>query len=191
MLNYPEISRRPLTDVTRLLAHEGGHVLINARKTEETAGNRDEPDSEWRWILKCLAALAITELRIEHGLVDSGFPPAESATARDTEWNLRIVNAEVVNAICDPASQEVLVFRDAVLSTLNHLTKHLAYLAAPLLSGAPAIRVSDMSVLGQQNWDDYVAPVWDAKLRLLGRYPPVTRTIDFGRGATFLRCSSG
>src|SRR4051812_1744109 len=155
VLNYPEVATRTSSDIKRLLAHESGHVAINARGTEETAGNRDDEDSDWQWILKCLGAQAIVEMRIERGLADLGFPAAESTAPDDVNTNLKIANIEVVNAVCDPASEDPLVFHDAILTTLSHVTKFLAHLAAPLIVGNPGFEPSQLPTLGQANWADY------------------------------------
>jgi len=38
IVNYDEVASRSRADVQRILAHEGGHVRIDARGTEETSG---------------------------------------------------------------------------------------------------------------------------------------------------------
>jgi hypothetical protein len=104
VLNYSELSSRTPEDIQRVVAHEAGHVLIDARGTEETSGNRDSNETDWQWWLKCLGAQAIVELRIERSLADLGYPIAESAVPTAVDHSLLVTNLEVVNAVIDPAS---------------------------------------------------------------------------------------
>lgn len=117
VVNHNELSSRPLADIQRLLAHEAGHILIDARGSEETSGHRDSNESDWQWWLKCLGAQAIVEFRIERSLADLGYPPGESAAATAVDHSLLITNAEVVNAVLDPASADPAHLRDALLTT--------------------------------------------------------------------------
>ena len=111
-VNYNELSSRPPADIQRLLAHEAGHILIDARRSE----------ADWQWWLKCLGAQAIVEFRIERSLTDLGYPAGEPTAATAVDRNLLIANAEVVNAVLDPASANPARLHDALLTTLNHVT---------------------------------------------------------------------
>jgi hypothetical protein len=190
VVNYPELSSRPLEDIERTLAHEGGHVLIDASGIEETSGNRDPGETEWQWLLKCLGALAIVELRIERRLAELGYTPLGAALSY-VEQSLLVTNFEVVNAVMDPASADAAHLHDAVIGTLNHVTKMLAYVAAPLIVGRSEFLPSQLSAEGQANWADYIAPTWERRMRLWRDVPDVTERIPVEAWRTVMRESAG
>jgi hypothetical protein len=188
VVNYSELSSRPLADIQRLIAHEAGHVLIDARGTEETSGNRDPDEADWQWLLKCLGAQAIVEFRIERSLADLGYPAAELTSA--VENSLLVTNVEVVRAVTDPASEDPGHLHDALFTTLNHATKMLGCIAGPLVAGQPGFAPSQLSAEGQANWADYFAPTWDQRLRLWNPIPPATEPIPVESWRTILRRSA-
>lgn len=190
VLNYNELSSRPPADIQRILAHEAGHILIDARRTEETSGNRDPNETDWQWWLKCLGAQAIVELRIERSLTDLGYPAAESATATAVDHSLLVTNVEVVNAVIDPASNDPAHLRDALITILNHVTKLLAYIAAPLTTGQTGFLPSQLSAGGQANWADYIAPTWQRRIGFWTRIPPAIEPIPIETWRGILRESA-
>jgi hypothetical protein len=121
-VNYGEVSSRPPADIQRLLAHEGGHVRIDARVTEETSGNRDPGEADWHWWPKALGAQAIVEFRIEQRLAELGYPAAEWAAADHVDHALQVTNVEVVSAATDTASADPARLQDALLQTTGRTT---------------------------------------------------------------------
>jgi hypothetical protein len=186
VLNYPELSSLPPGGIERALAHEGGHVLINARGTEETSGNRDRTESDWQWLLKCLGALAIVELRIERSLAELGYEPS-GAAASDVEQSLLVTNIGVVSAVTSPASADPKHLHDTAITTLDHATKKLAYVAAPLIAGRSTFLPSELSAEGQANWADYVAPTWERRMTLWRSIPSVIEPIPVEKWRTIMR----
>lgn len=177
VLNYGELSSSSPALIQRVAAHEGGHLMIGGRGCEETSGNRDPGDSDWRWLLKCLGATAIVEFRIEKRLAELGYEPAEWGSAASVDQGLLAVNAEIVSAVCDPASNDPRHLHDAVITTLNHATKMLAYIAAPLASGRSGFEASQLSAAGQANWADYMAHTWDQRIATWGAIPSAAEPI--------------
>jgi hypothetical protein len=187
VLNYNELSSLSSTDIQRILAHEAGHILIDARRTEETSGNRDSDETDWQWWLKCLGAQAIIELRIERSLTNLGYPAADSTTATAVDHSLLVTNIEVVNAVIDPVSNDPANLQNALLTTLNHVTKLLAYIAAPLTAGQTGFSPSQLSVDGQANWADYIAPTWEQRIAFWSSVPPAVEPITVKEWRKILR----
>jgi hypothetical protein len=177
VLNFLELSSRSTADIERLLVHEAGHVIIDARSNEGLSGYRETGETDWQWGLKCVGGLAIIEYRIESALAQLGYPPAESTTTTDADHHLYMVNAEVVEAVVDPANQDPRRLHDAVLTVLDHATKLLAYIAASVVAGGDNFAPSNLSADGKANWADYVAPTWERRLRLYNSLSPVTEQI--------------
>jgi hypothetical protein len=177
VMDYDELSSRAPADIQRLAAHEGGHVVIDARGGEETSGNRDPGDTDWQWLLKCLGAQAIVEFRIERRLAELGYEAAEWGSVTAVDQGLLTVNAEIVSAVCDPASADPVHLHDAVVTTLNHATKMLAYIAAPLAAGRPSFAPTQLSSVGQSNWADYIAPTWTQRVALWSAIPSAAEPI--------------
>lgn len=187
VINYDELPSLSLRDIQRLAAHEGGHIVINSRGSEETSGNRDSGDSDWQWLLKCLAAQAIVEFRIERRLAELGYEPAEWGFASAVEQGLLTVNGEIVTAVCDPASADPVRLHDAVVTTLNHVTKMLAYVAAPIASGKSGFAPSQLSAAGQENWADYMAPTWDQRIAMWSAIPSAAEPVPVEAWRAILR----
>lgn len=190
VVNYEAMSSRPLADVERLLAHEAGHVVIDARGTEDTAGYRDSNEVDWQWWLKCFGAQAIVEFRIERALIELGYPAAEGTSVPAVDNSLLITNVEVVGAVVDPASiADPAHLQDVVLTTLNHVTKLLAYIAAPISVGLPGFSPSQLSAEGQANWAEYIAPTWQRRLALWATIPSALESIPAESWRIILRKS--
>ena len=115
-------------------------------------------------------------------------PPPAAATAVDN--SLLITNAEVVSAVADPGSADPKHLQDALLTTMNHATKVLGYIAAPLTAGQPGFSPSQLSAEGQANWADYFAPTWQRRLALWAPIPPADEPIPVEPWRTILRESA-
>jgi hypothetical protein len=187
IVNYDEVSSRSPAGIQRLLAHEAGHVRIDARSTEETSGNRDSDEADWQWWLKCLGAQAIVEFRIERSLAELGYPAAEWAAAPHVDHSLLITNVEVVSAVKDPASADPAHLHDALLATMNHATKLLAYIAAPIAAGQPGLAPSQLSAAGQEHWADYIAPTWQRRIDLYASIPSAVEPVPVEEWRVILR----
>lgn len=191
VVNYEELRSRPSEDIRRLLAHEAGHIVIASRGVEELSGNRDDDDTEWQWLLKCLTGLAMVELRIERSLAELGYPPAEWSDAAAVDRNMQITNVEVINAVLDRSNAaDPRRLQNALLSTLNHVTKLLAYIAGPLVAGGEGFSPAQLSAQGRVNWADYIAPTWDRRLALWGRVPSASEVIPVDSWRDILREST-
>jgi hypothetical protein len=190
VLNYNELSSRTPAYIQKLAAHEAGHVLIDARGTEETSGNRDDDESDWQWLLKALGAQAMVELRIERSLAELGYSAAESAAPIAVNHSLIVTNVEVVNAVIDPrSSADPGYLRDAVVTTLNHVTKLLAYVAAPLVADRGNFSPTELLAEGLVNWQDYIAPTWSERLSFWSSIPSAMEPIPIETWRTTLRKS--
>ena len=106
------------------------------------------------------------------------------------DHSLLITNVEVVNAVLDPASADPAHLHDALLTTLNHVTKMLAYVAAPLTAGHAGFSPSQLSADGQVNWADYIAPTWPQRIAFWTPIPPAAEPIPAGAWRTILRESA-
>jgi hypothetical protein len=77
-----------------------------------------------------------------------------------------------------------------LLTTLNHFTKMLAYIAAPLTAGKPGFSPALLSLEGQANWADYVTPTWQQRTAFWNSIPPATEPIPSKPWRTTLRESA-
>ena len=84
--------------------------------------------------------------------------------------------------VADPAH-----LHDALLTTLNHVTKLLAYIAAPLTAGQAGFSSSQLSVDGQENWADYIAPTWPQRIAFWSLIPSAVEPIPVEAWRTILR----
>jgi len=175
VFNAPELRNRDNLLLERLAAHEAGHVKLGKRG-EGVTGRRHLVDSEWRWLLMCLGALAIDELRIERGLADLGYPVAVTGDVDYIDDAMFWLNCELMNALVDPASSDVEKFHDAVMSTQDWLTKHLAYVAA--YNSSPTPDLSALSSHSRQNWDDYIAAHWGKRVAFYESIPDARTSLD-------------
>ncbi|MGW0046845.1 hypothetical protein GV791_28515 [Nocardia cyriacigeorgica] len=168
VLNAPEFRRRGTADLERILAHEGGHVLLNRRRETVTGRRHLAGEAEWRWLLLCIGALAIDEFRVERALAELGYPPPESCDLDHFEATMFAVNTEILSACIDPASRSPRHFAQRVIHTQDWLSKYLAY-AAPFYPGGPPR--TEASQLARANWDDYVGNHWDERVALYRTLP--------------------
>jgi hypothetical protein len=178
VVNYTAVDGESATLIERLLAHEGGHVLLDRRGGEELQGHRKNAETDHEWMLKCVAGLAVVEFRIELMLAEMGYPPAPSATVDSIDEHIGITNAETFAAVVDPANAEDPArLRDSILAIMDHATKLLAYIAAPHVAGTAKFDPATLPAEGQADWADYFAPTWAKRLRLWGSVPSAARPI--------------
>jgi hypothetical protein len=112
------------------------------------------------------------------------------ATATSVDDGLLALNGGIISAAADPASSnDVKHFYTAVLTTLSHSTKLLAYVAAPLLEGNSGFSPSQLSPLGQENWDDYIRPSWQRRLDMWKAVPSANEAISVRTWQSILRKS--
>lgn len=175
VINAPEVRDRDNLQLERLAAHEAGHVKIGKRG-ENVTGRRHLVDSDWRWLLLCLGALAIDEFRIERALADLGYPVAVTGDVDYIDDAMFWLNCELMTALVDPASADTRKFHDSVVGTQDWLTKHLAYVAAYNDSSTPDL--SRLSEHSRTNWDDYIAAHWAKRVELYGTIPDARTAID-------------
>ena len=175
VFNAPELRNRDNLLLERLAAHEAGHVKLGKRG-EGVTGRQYLVDSEWRWLLLCLGALAIDELRIERALADLGYPVALTGDVDYIDDAMFWLNCELMNALLDPASSDVEKLHHAVLSTQDWLTKHLAYVAA--YNSSPTPDLSALSNHSRQNWDDYIAAHWGKRVAFYENIPDARTPLD-------------
>ncbi|MVZ91684.1 hypothetical protein GQF49_14625 [Microbacter sp. ANSKLAB05] len=175
VFNAPELRNRDNLLLERLAAHEAGHVKLGKRG-EGVTGRQHLVDSEWRWLLMCLGALAIDELRIERRLARLGYPVAMTGDVDYIDDAMFWLNCELMNALVDPASSDVEKFHDAVMSTQDWLTKHLAYVAAYNFSPTPDL--SALSSHSRQSWNDYIAAHWGKRVAFYENIPDASTALD-------------
>ena len=148
--------------LTRLLAHESGHTLLDER-------GEDNPDTRSTWmgdrVLRSLAATAIEEYRVERAVYAHGFglaAEADWAGAGDlaTEMNLAVMYAVQVE---EKNKTSPLELSSDITAVHNWSSKKLAYIAAAIASGVlPAAEA--LPEENQDDWSDYVKDTWAYRL---------------------------
>ncbi|GAA1817392.1 hypothetical protein [Actinomadura chokoriensis] len=169
VVNGPETRNRSPQLIERLLAHEAGHIWLNERK-ERLEGRRRLVGADWEWWLLCIGGLALDELRIERSLADLGYPTANAGTMAYAENALYCLNVEVVDALLDPASADIMTFSQSIMKTHDWLAKQLAYLAA-FRSDATEPGLAGLSTHAKENWEDYIGSTWDSRVVLYESVP--------------------
>ncbi|MEV0688204.1 hypothetical protein AB0I35_30495 [Nocardia sp. NPDC050378] len=167
VLNAPEFRRRGAADLERILAHEGGHVLLNRRGETLTGRRHLAGRPQWRWHLLCVGALALDEYRIERALAELGYPTPESCDLDHFEPTMVAVN-EILNACVDPRSQNPQFFMEQVIRTQDWLSKYLAYAAPFFPDGPPQAQARGHA---RANWNDYVGEHWHERATLYATVP--------------------
>ncbi|WP_336084641.1 hypothetical protein [Nocardia sp. SSK8] len=184
VLNAPEFRRREAEDLERILAHEGGHVLLNRRGETVTGRRHLAGGSEWQWILLCVGALALDEYRIERALAELGYAPPESCDLDHFEPTMFMVNGEILNACVDPRSDDPQFFMQQVIRTQDWLSKYLAYAAPFYPDGPPQAQASD---LARATWNDYVGDHWYERTKLYSALPSAREPMPNPQFDTALR----
>lgn len=167
-VNAGEIRHRASDEVERLLAHEGGHALLNARG-EDLNGRRGLVGPNWQWEMLCLGAFALDEARIETHLRDLGYPPTSTICQEHLEDSLYVLNCDVSLALID-TGVDIREFARRIVVAQDHLTKLLACLV-PYLGTEGAASPHVLSAAGRRHWDDYLAGAWEARRSLYARCP--------------------
>ena len=150
------------SDLSRLLAHESGHVLLRQR-------GEHSADTQSTWmgdrVLRSLAATAIEEYRVERAVYAHGFGLAgdvDWAGAGDlaTEMNLAVMTAVTIE---EKNKANPLELSNDITAVHNWSSKKLAYIAAAVEAEAvPA--TPELPAEHQANWDDYVRDTWTHRL---------------------------
>lgn len=148
--------------LSRLLAHESGHALLDQR-------DEDNPDTRSTWmgdrVLQSLAATAIEEYRVEKAVYANGFGLADEVDwtgAGDlaTEMNMAVIHAVVVEEKNKTSPEEL---SSDIAAVHDWSSKKLAYIAAAIDSGAlPATEA--VPAEHRVDWDDYVKDTWTHRL---------------------------
>lgn len=147
----------------RLLAHETGHVLINERG-EVPAGVSMAPEFG-EPALRALAAASLDEYRAEAAVCRRGLGSDPGVSAEDAGDTAAHLNLDVCEAVVTPeGGNDPVAFAAAILSAQNWSSVKLAYLAAAVNSGELPGGVEDLPAEHRADWDDYIAPTWEARL---------------------------
>ncbi|MBT0995487.1 hypothetical protein KIN34_14465 [Cellulomonas sp. DKR-3] len=173
-VNTSEVRHRDPGEVERLLAHEGGHALLNHRG-EDLGGRRGLAGPNWQWEMLCLGALALDEARIETHLRALGYPPTDSICQEHFEDSLYVLNCDVSLALVETGDYVAELARRIVVAQ-DHLSKLLAYLV-PYAGAGGAASPSKLSAAGKRHWDDYVSDLWDARRSLYARCPDASEVV--------------
>lgn len=168
-VNQTGIGELGLQELRRLGAHEAGHVLLNDR--EEDLGQRqDLAMDEGHWNLLWVGGLALEEARIERQVARLGFPPADAVDYEHLGYRLY--------GLCEKAFLSVAVRGKSVaemlsdtMTALDRITKTLAYIAAAQVEGSFEFDLRRLSRHAATNWEEFVAPTWERRLRLYARVP--------------------
>lgn len=161
MVNAEPVSELDLRQLSRLLAHEAGHVLINSRM-------EGHPDTRSTWmgdqVLHSLAATALDEYRVEKALYANGYPLADEVDWTAVGHVATEVNLDVMSALVDEANKnDPGKLAGDITAVHNWSSKKLAYTAAAIAGGALA---EPASVLAkhQEDWVDYIKSGWSHRL---------------------------
>ncbi|MFI8659742.1 hypothetical protein ACIGKR_07110 [Rhodococcus qingshengii] len=157
VVNAEPVGELDLRQLSRLLAHEAGHVLIDSRM-------EGHPDTRSNWmgdqVLHSLAATALDEYRVEKALYAKGF-----TTAMEVDWTAvgdlaTEVNLGVMSAIVDKSNMNdpEKLARD-ITAVHDWSSKKLAYTAAAVAGGALAEPAS-VPAKNQEDWADYIKNGW-------------------------------
>lgn len=159
-------------DLSRLLAHESGHVLLRQR-------GENSPDTQSTWmgdrVLRSLAATAIEEYRVERAVYAHEFGLAgdvdwTGAGDLATEMNLAVMTAV---AIEEKNKSNPLELSNDITAVHNWSSKKLAYIAAAIDAEAvPA--TPELPAEHQSNWDDYIKDTWTHRLNGYRSIPDAT-----------------
>lgn len=157
LVNAEPVNELDLCQLSRLLAHEAGHVLIDSR-------GEGHPDTRSTWmgdqVLHSLAATALDEYRVEKALYAKGFPLATEvdwAAVGDlaTEVNLGVMSATVDE---ENKNDPEKLARD-ITAVHDWSSKKLAYTAAAVAGGVLTESVS-VPAKYQEDWADYIKSGW-------------------------------
>lgn len=186
VINNAVISSASAVEIERLLAHEGGHVLLHAQDEAAIVVQPDRSTSGLAW-LRLIAELAIEEFRVERRAADAGYPVAGLATPSSMNNQMFDFTCQVFEALHAPESDDVFIFASSVLAAQHRLTISLGYLAGAVVGGATSVDVDDLSMFGKQCWTEVIARSWQERLDLYRRIPPAGASWGGSLRATHLR----
>ncbi|WP_143268935.1 hypothetical protein [Amycolatopsis vastitatis] len=161
-------------DVERVLAHEAGHLALEAHG-ETVSPGRLNGESEWRWKLRYLGGTALEEYRIERALYELGYGASEMAEGESVTGSLHALNCGVFEAMTNPQSHaDVRFFEARILEVVSNFAKVLDYCGALSLSGrGRGYPERDLDRFGRANWDDFVGSHWTERIDFLATVPDV------------------
>lgn len=137
----------------RLLAHEGGHVLLRQRD-ERFDNARSVVDTRAQWTMLCAAAVAWEEFRIERALCALGhWPNPSDFNATLFDLGLQLFDAVRLRYPNEPIERT----HDTALAAAQQFLVSLAYRSA--VASARQLRVQDVIDFdshGRGFWSDYV-----------------------------------
>ena len=152
VFNAPELrDRGGLVLIERTAAHV--HLITRGEST--SADKESLVDRHWRWLLLQTGGYALEEYRIERAVIDLGYPVSESGAVEYVGEALTTLNAEIVDALLNDASEDPRAFAAAVLSTQSWVTAMLAYATAGAGNSLPK-KERGWSNRAAEPWDEYI-----------------------------------
>lgn len=183
----PSALARPIEDIERLLAHEGGHAVLHAAD-EATPKIMMKTSTTGPAILRGFAAICLDEHRIERRLAELGYPIAEHGDDETLREYMFAVPVGLVNACMDPRSSgDTLHFAHSVLQTIQPLTISMAYRLGAVSAGGDPIRPGSWPPFEQSMWNELVARNWRDRAELYASVPPAGQSWGGSVAATHLR----
>lgn len=186
VINHAVVSSASVAEIERLLAHEGGHVLLHAQDEAAFVVQPDRSTSGLAW-LRMIAELAIEEFRVERRAAEAGYPVAGLATPSSMNDQMFDFTCQVFEALHAPESDDVFLFASKVLAAQHRLTISLGYLAGAVVDGGTLVSVDDLSTFGNQCWNELIARSWQERLDLYRRIPAAGTSWGGSVRATHLR----
>ncbi|MEV0466642.1 hypothetical protein AB0I30_23190 [Nocardia tengchongensis] len=177
VVNAPQLRRRDPADIERLLAHEGGHVLLGGRGEDIALRVRPARLTRWQWLLYCLGAIGIEEYRIEAALSELGYGESETCDIEHLESTMSTLNEEILGSVLDPAtSGDPLELERRVIHAQQWLVKFLACVAPYRPArGLPALGVA---AYARENWGDYIGEHWQRRVEFYESIPSAHEPLD-------------
>lgn len=174
VLNQIAIERQRVTlaEIERTMAHEGCHVLMFDRR-ESATFHHDLAGSQEEFNMMHLGGEVIEEYRCELTVIGVlGYPTMRACSSEDLGRNLHNANVDLVEALIDPASQDVHHLQNRILgSVATPLAKTVA------VTAAGAADPCSMWV-SNEDWLDYVQPVWQRRQEFFEQLPPAQSEMD-------------
>ncbi|OZC80525.1 hypothetical protein CH274_15245 [Rhodococcus sp. 06-418-5] len=157
VVNAEPVSAMDCQQLSRLLAHEAGHVLIDSRM-------EGHPDTRSTWmgeqVLHSLAATALDEYRVEKALYANGFPLADEVGWTSVGDVATEVNLQVMSAVVDETNKnDPEKLAGDITAVHDWSSKKLAYTAAAVTSGA-LVEPPRVPAEYLEDWTDYLKSGW-------------------------------
>lgn len=163
------LHRATLEELTRLAAHEAGHVLIN-RRGESFLIGEELVNSPWEWNVMATAGMCLEEARIERDLARAGYPLAESVTYEHLGDHLFELNAAALETVVALGGEVQRMIENAMTAS-TRLSTMLAYLSASVIEGQFEFGAESLSTYAFENWMEYVHPTWSRRLAFYQSLP--------------------